>query len=246
MALNVLIADDDDGMLLVLKKAVQKMDGFNVVAEASDGEEALKLFSSLRPGIVFLDVEMPGLSGLECAKRIMDINPRTYIIFATAHEEFMSEAFEVYAFDYLVKPFRLERIKQSLERIRDIESAEDEHLPYHAPSKIHSQNKIMIKNRDGASLVDTSDILLIQREESITAIYTSDTRYTTSDTLAEIAEKLDENTFYRCHKSYIVNLSAVHKIYPYGRWTYIVKLKGTDKDALMTRDKYDELEKLYK
>ncbi len=246
MSFKVLIADDDEGMRLVLKKAVQKTDGFDVVGEAPDGGTALRLFSELRPAIVFLDVEMPGMSGLECARRIMDINPGTFVIFATAHEEFMPDAFEVYAFDYLMKPFKLDRIRQSLERIRDVESLEHESPPFTSSTRTRPQNKLMIKNRDGISLVDTSEILLVQREEGTTAIYTSDARYTTSDTLGEVGEKLDAETFFRCHKSYIVNLSAIHKIFPYGRWTYIVKLRGTDRDALMTHDKYEELEKLFK
>ena len=246
MSFKVLIADDDDGMRLILRKAVQKMDGFDVVAEAVNGEAALKLFEEQRPAIVFLDVEMPGMNGLECAKKITDINPGVFVIFATAHEEFMPEAFQVYAFDYLIKPFKLERIKQSLERIRDLEKVGAEHPPLPALPRERTHNKLMIKNRDGINLVETNEILLVQREEGITAIYTSDARYTTSDALGEIEEKLDENTFYRCHKSYIVNLTAVNKIYPYGRWTYIVKLKGTEKDALMTHEKYEELEKLFK
>ena len=77
-------------------------------------------------------------------------------------------------------------------------------------------------------------------------IYTVDGGcFYTSDTLAETAEKLDESVFFRSHRSYIINLNYIHDITPYGRWTYVVRLKGTEHDALITQDKYDELEKLY-
>lgn len=245
MSFKVLIADDNEGMRLVLKKLVEKSEGFEIAAEAEDGETALCLMAEVKPEIVFLDVEMPVLSGVECAKKIMDINPKTYVIFATAHEEYMPEAFEVYAFDYIVKPFNIERIHQTLERIKEIENYKSESVSTHSPKTHKGLSKIMIRGKEGVCLINTDEIILIQREDRSTVIYTSSDRYVTSEGLADIEERLDKNIFFRCHKSYIINLTAVHKIYPYGRWTYIIKLKGTDKDALITHDKYEELQKIF-
>lgn len=241
----MLIADDDSGMRLVLKKVVEKTSGFTVVGEAEDGAAALRLFEDIRPDVVFLDVEMPVMDGVECAKRIADIDPRTMVIFATAHEEYMPEAFDVYAFDYMIKPFKIDRIMQTLNRIRAKDGFTVEQFQAKASSGAKTPEKLIIRNRDGISLIDTGDIILIQREERSTVIYTGEDRFTTSESLSELEERLDKSMFFRCHKSYIINLKAVHKIYPYGRWTYIVKLKGTEKDALLTHDKYEELEKLF-
>lgn len=246
MGIRVLIADDEMGMRLVLKKAIEKTGDFTLAGEAEDGEAALRLFDRLRPDVVFLDVEMPLVSGVECAKKIADINPKAVIIFATAHEEYMPEAFEVYAFDYLIKPFKVERLNQTLERIKKagiVKPNESEITPPNLPRTLE---KLIIRNKDGISLVNMEDIILIQREDRSTVIYTLQDRFTTSEGLSEIEEKLSRDLFFRCHKSYIINLRTVSKIYPYGRWTYIVKLKGTEKDALLTRDKYEELEKLFK
>ncbi|MDF2674415.1 MAG: response regulator receiver domain protein, partial [Clostridiales bacterium] len=88
-------------------------------------------------------------------------------------------------------------------------------------------------------------IIIIQREDRSTVIYTADSSYITSEGLSDIEEKLDKTQFLRSHKSYIINLSMINKIYPYGRWTYTIKLKNTDKDALLTYDKYEELKKLF-
>ena len=88
------------------------------------------------------------------------------------------------------------------------------------------------------------EIILVQREDRATAIYTVQDRFVTSDNLGDVEQKLDESMFIRCHKSYIININYIDKIYPYGRWTYIVKLKGTDRDALMTRESFDRLENI--
>lgn len=241
----MLIADDDAGMRILLKKAVSKIEGFELVGEAEDGNTAFCLAESLRPDVIFLDVEMPGLSGIECAKKVMDINPKTIIIFATAHQEYMPDAFEVYAFDYMIKPFKVERIHKTLERIKSLSGEADEQVVKHVISHTKALDKLIIKNKEGISFIDMEDIILIQREDRNTAIYTSDERYITSEGLSELEDRLDKTIFFRSHKSYIINLLMIHKVFPYGRWTYVVKLRNTDKDALITHDRYEELQKLF-
>lgn len=243
--LKVMVADDDEGMRLVIKRLVEKLDGFELCGEAVNGEEALKLFEQERPQVVFLDVEMPLMDGVECAREIADTDPRAYIIFATAHEQYMKEAFEVYAFDYLVKPFKVDRVKETLTKILG-------HAIGRRASVVHKEEiaprgirKLMVRHKDGISFIDTDEILLIQREERSTVISTvHGGKVATSETLSEIHERLDKNVFIRSHKSYIINLAMVHEVYPYGRWTYIAKLKNTQLDALITHDKFEEIEKM--
>ena len=93
MTHRVLIADDEAGMRLLLRKAIEKHPGFAVCAQAQNGEEALELFEKQRPDVVFLDVEMPVLDGIETARRLQDTSPDTPIVFVTAHEAYRSEAF---------------------------------------------------------------------------------------------------------------------------------------------------------
>ena len=115
--IRILIADDDPGMRLVMRRIVEKSPDYLLVGEAADGETLLRLYDETRPEVVLMDVEMPGMNGVECARAIQDRNPRTILVFATAHEEYMKSAFEVYAFDYLVKPFKLERALNTLRLI---------------------------------------------------------------------------------------------------------------------------------
>lgn len=245
MKLKVIIGDDEAGMRLVLRKAIGKKEEFEIIGEGENGLEVLSLAERLKPDIVFVDVEMPQLNGIECAKRIIDINPKTIIIFATAHAEYMEEAFQLYAFDYLVKPFKLDRVFQTLDRIWELSNVKHEEQLYKVVRHEDKIEKILIKNKEGISFVDTEDIIIVQREDRNTVIYSTDESYTTSEGLTEIEDRLDPRKFMRTHKSYIINLSMISKIYPYGRWTYIIKLKNTDKDALITHDKYDELKKMF-
>lgn len=245
MDIKVLIADDDNGIRTVLKKAVEKVEGFKVVGEAEDGGAVLLLFKKHHPGVVFLDVEMPQVTGIECAKNIMDIEPKTVIVFVTAHEEYMPEAFDVYAFDYLVKPFKVSRLIKTLERIKRTRT-EKPHGNGTSFAKTQGKlKKLMVRNKEGINLVDMYEIILIQREDRSTVIYTNNEHYATSESLSSLEKRLDDRLFFRCHKSYIINLNAISKIYPYGRWTYILKLRGIDKDALITHDKYDELNRIF-
>ena len=246
--ISVLIADDDPGMRLILRKKVQATDGFFVAGEAVTGDEAMTLYDKLNPQVVFLDVDMPGKTGIECAHLIQDQNPACILIFATGHEEYMGEAFQVYAFDYLVKPFKLDRLEQTLDRIADrLRRAPAAALPSPVPAEPrNAAGRLMLKHRDGVSFIDLADILLVQREERATVIYTADGgRYVLSESLSETEARLNPDVFFRCHKSYIINLKRIKNITPYGRWTYVVQLEGTPHDALITHDKYEELEKRF-
>lgn len=246
--ISVLICDDDPGMRLILRRTIQATDGFFVAGEAVAGDEAMALFDKLNPQVVFLDVDMPGKTGIECARLIQDQNPACVLIFATGHEEYMGEAFEVYAFDYLVKPFKLERLAQTLERIAQ-RLRRTPAAPLPAPRPAEPRNaagRLMLRHKDGVTFIDLKDILLVQREERATVIYTeNDGRYVLSETLSETEARLDPEIFFRCHKSYIINLRRIRNITPYGRWTYVVQLDGTDHDALITHEKYEELEKRF-
>ncbi len=245
--IRVMLADDEDGIRLILKKRIEKTEGFELCGEAATGEDAVRMFDALHPDVVFLDVDMPGMNGLECARLIQDKDPACIIIFATGHEEYRGEAFEVYAFDYLVKPFRLERLDQTLQRILTVRGKK-ESAEAVRPPRVHANpgGRLMLKHKDGVTFVTMQDILLIQREDRATVIYTvNEGRYEMSETLSETMEKLDSTVFFRCHKSYIINLTRIKDITPYGRWTYVVRLDGTQHDALITKDRYEELEKLY-
>ena len=245
--IRILIADDDDGMRLIMRRFVEKAGGFQIVGEAKDGRELIRLNEQTHPQVILLDVEMPVMTGVECARIIQDINPKTILVFATAHEKYMGDAFEVYAFDYLLKPFREQRVMKTLALIRSrlAEEAEERAVKPETPRNV-APRKLMLRHKEGVSFVDMEDILLIQREERSTVLYLAGgERLVTSDSLSELDERLPEDMFFRTHKSYVVGLRHIDSITPYGRWTYVVKLRGTTHDALVTAERLEILQKMF-
>lgn len=245
--IRTLIADDDAGMRLVMRKFIERAGGFELVGEAEDGETLVRLHAETRPDVVILDVEMPNLSGTQAAKIIQDVNPKTILVFATAHEDYRKDAFEVYAFDYLTKPFRMERVMTTLEMIKTrFFSAQNAKNEKPAEGKSLSGQKLMLKHKEGIAFADVDEILLVQREDRSTVIELADgKRLITSESLSDIEKRLPADKFFRTHKSYIVGLDHVESITPYGRWTYVVQLRGTRRDALITAERLDALEKLF-
>lgn len=243
--MKVILVEDDSGVRKLLRKIIEQKEGFEVVGESDNFAEAVALFTKIRPEVVFLDIEINGANGIECAKIIADVEPKTKIIFATAHAEYMPNAFEVYAFDYLVKPFHVDRVNQTLDRIRALsETVKNDELDKIVKFE-RGLDKLLVKGKESMSFIDVKDIILIQRENNSTVIYTRQDSFTTSAGLSDIESKLDPAQFMRSHKSYLINISQIKKIEPYGRWTYIVTFKDLNKDALMTTDKFEEIKKRY-
>jgi len=257
--MKVMVVDDEAAIRSILEKMVEKQEGFSVVSSCGTFAEAVADYTKYHPEIVFMDIDLAGANGLECAKVMTELNPKVRIIFATAHSEYMANAFEIYAFDYLVKPFNLERVQKTLLRIRSMErleensledviSSEEAHMAVAdgvLKTSESKKDKLLIKSRDQLIFIDKKDIIMIERIGGATHIITSGETYKTSVALGIIEEKLDASEFIRCHKSYIIKLSEISQIEVYGRWTYTVKLKNTKCTALMTAQKYEEVRKRY-
>lgn len=237
--IKVMVVEDEEQIRGILKKMVERTKGCNVVSACGNFATAISDFMSFHPDVVFMDIDLAGESGLECAKAITEVDPKVKIVFATAHSEYMANAFEIYAFDYLVKPFDLERIGKTLGRIK---SMADEGSSEKSENKSESSHeKLVIRGKEEINLIDTNDIIMIERSDGACRIITKDEIFLTTASLSSIQEKLDSDKFMRCHKSYIIRTDAVKKLEIYGRWTYTVTLKGTSETALMTSEKYNEM-----
>ena len=242
---RVMLVEDEDGVRLLLRKIIEKQGGFEIVCESAGFSDAIVQFRRLLPDVVFMDIGIQGESGVECARIMTEIAPKTKIIFATAHAEYMPEAFELYAFDYLVKPFDVARVEKTLSRIGEQVPSEQEKEPDKISRTKKGLSRLLVKGRESMCFVDMADILLVQRENGATVIYTAKDSFVTSAKMGEIEAKLDPELFLRSHKSYIINLSRIRRIEPYGRWTYVVTFQDTDRDALMTQEKYEEVKRRF-
>ncbi len=284
MSIKVLIVDDEPHIRKILQKVIEGNPAFEVVGDCDNMTEAIIQFNSRKPDVVFMDIEINGGSGIDSARVIRELNPDTKIIFATAHSEYMSNAFEIYAFDYLVKPFNMDRIKQTLGRIensynksavvigqgtyqnagRDTDQSAyqdmgreigqnavkdmntTEKTTDKAIGKPTGKSKLLIKGKENVTFVDVPEIVMVERANNNTYIYTKDGEcHVTSTSLGDIEDKICGEELVRSHKSYIINISMIKKIEPYGRWTYVVFFKGIDKDALVTKEKYEQIKNLY-
>ena len=118
--INVMVVEDEEQIRNILKRMIEKNAECSAVSACGTFASAISDFVRLRPDVVFMDIDLGGENGLECAKAMTEVDPKVKIVFATAHSEYMANAFEIYAFDYLVKPFDMERINKTLDRIKKI------------------------------------------------------------------------------------------------------------------------------
>lgn len=217
-----------------------------ILGEAGDGVTALKMVEELNPRVVFTDIEMPEKNGVDLAREIYDINPQTILIFATAHANYTHQAFEVYAFDYLLKPFDFDRIKETLEKIKKMES---QRIP--VPNYFHrpvtgqiTPSRLVIKQNDKLIVLDTKEIIFITRENRKTVICTAKHKLESMENLDVLEKMLTGKSFFRSHRGYLVNLALIKEIYPWWRKGYYITFAGTKQTALLTAEKLKELEKI--
>jgi two-component system response regulator LytT len=198
--IRALLVDDEAPARSELRYLLAAHPEVQVVGEAASAPEALELARDLRYDVVFLDVEMPGLTGLEAAPLVQERRDPPAIVFVTAHAEYAVDAFAVEAFDYLLKPVDPERLARVVERLRErtLESA--------SPVE-----KIPVVAGGGTELLDFDQIHYAQADGDYSRIHTYDRAYLCTSSLGELAERLPAG-FARIHRSYIVNLAKVSAV----------------------------------
>jgi two-component system, LytTR family, response regulator LytT len=198
--IRALLVDDEAPARSELRYLLAAHPEVQVVGEAASAPEALELARDLRYDVVFLDVEMPGLTGLEAAPLVHERRDPPAIVFVTAHAEYAVDAFAVEAFDYLLKPVDPDRLARVVERLRErtLESA----VPV---------EKIPVVSGGGTELLDFDQIHYAQADGDYSRIHTYDRAYLCTSSLGELAERLPAG-FARIHRSYIVNLAKVSAV----------------------------------
>ncbi len=247
MNLTVLIAEDDPAMRQVIRNAVRDVAGVDAIREAEDGATALQMFEVLRPQVVIVDIDLPGMNGLSLAQEIFDIDPWTYIIFCTGFPEYRDKAFEIYAFDYLVKPFRVDRMAQTLRRIVDIEFSRTREpavldAQFRGRGQVHGAR--LFRDADRILMIDLKDVIFFTKEERRTVVHYVGGKVMSEESLGALEEQLRGQMFFRSHKGFLINLGMVRELVPCGKSTYHVVMSHTSQRPLMTWDKLKELDEL--
>jgi two-component system, LytTR family, response regulator LytT len=200
VTVRALIVDDEAPARSELRYLLQAHPDVEVVGEAASAAEAIALTRELPYDVVFLDVEMPGASGLETAPRIHERREPPAIVFVTAHAEYALDAFAVEAFDYLLKPVDPERLARVLERLR--ERSHENAVPV---------DKVPVVAGGGTELLDPDQIHYAQAEGDYSRVHTYDRAYLCTASLGELGERLGPR-FARIHRSYLVNLAKVASV----------------------------------
>ncbi|MGA2435250.1 MAG: LytTR family DNA-binding domain-containing protein [Bryobacteraceae bacterium] len=226
--LSVLIVDDEqlasDELVYLLKEFPE----VDVVGTARNGLQAVKAIEDLEPDVVFLDVQMPGLDGLGVIRKLRQRNvPLPYFVLATAYEQYAIEAFRVEALDYLLKPVEKDRLALTLERARRSlqEKAKTQAPPAAEPQTAPHRTKLLVKSGNRNLIVDASEVIYATIDDGlITMVTTAFEGQSNYRTIEELQSNLDPATFWRVHRSYLVNIHRIKELIPWFKSSYLLRL----------------------
>ncbi|MCE5192209.1 MAG: response regulator [Actinomycetia bacterium] len=211
--LKALVVDDEAPARSELRFLLEDAGGIEVVGEASNAPEALQLIKAIPYDVVFLDIDMPGLSGMRLAEVLGSLDRQPAIIFVTAHSEHAVKAFEVAATDYLVKPVEVERLRAAIDRLRPSEEA---------PARVE---RIPVEKGGRKLLLQVDDIYYVMAKDDYSYIYTAEERYLSTASLAQLESRLESQGFFRAHRRFVVNLAQVKEVVPMYGGTMLLTLK---------------------
>jgi DNA-binding LytR/AlgR family response regulator len=249
--IRALIVDDEKFSRVSLKKLLKPYPQIEVIDEAADGVEAIEKIEAKKPDLVFLDIQMPGLNGFEVLHSV-NLDPKPQVVFVTAYDKYAVEAFEVNAIDYLLKPIDENRLKLTIQKITD--RGKSVQGDYERIRKlILSLDKLKsppqhIPLRRGKKIVlmNPADIQYLKSEQGVTIVVTQSGEYWTHYTLTEIEGVLDEQMFFRTHRSTIINLNKIKEIMPAQSGVYDVYLNDTARTCLpLSRERARVLRERY-
>jgi two-component system LytT family response regulator len=230
--IRTVIVEDEAPARDILKYYLKDFPEIEIKAECADGFSGLKTISEIKPDLVFLDIQMPRLTGFELLE-VMTEKP--VIIFTTAYDQFAIKAFELNAIDYLLKPFPKERLHQAVKRAMEkIGRAKDDNktptdiidkMPGHASPL----SRIVVRKGSAINLIPTDHVRYIEAQDDYVMIYHSNGKAMKQQSMKFFDENLPRKEFLRIHRSYIVKIAEVNRIEPYGKDNHIAILKTGDR-----------------
>ncbi|MFZ2633058.1 MAG: LytTR family DNA-binding domain-containing protein [Desulfosalsimonadaceae bacterium] len=237
---RAVIADDEQPLRDFLKSRLSRLwPGLDICGEAGNGIEALSMIRALRPDVAFLDIRMPGLTGMEVAKQI---EKTCHVVFITAYEKYAVAAFESEAVDYLLKPLTEERLTKTIRRLQEKLETPDRSKPDQYPDISEVVDRVMAEMNKKADraylqwisvekvktirLISVEDICCFHSSEKYTTVITAEGESLIKKPIKELEEELDPNRFWRIHRATIVNVNRIESIRPTLTGKFSVKLKN--------------------
>ena len=216
---KVMIIDDEAPARSLLHEYLSSYPSLRVVAEANNGIDAIRLIKEFRPEIIFLDIQMPGMTGFEVLQNLEEM-PK--VIFSTAYDQYAIEAFEVNAIDYLLKPYTRERFNRAIEKVVNHGDENLSQLKSLTQNLIEQNlqkdeypSKILVSSRNRLIALNVEDIIWISAEKDYSNLITGEKVYLSNYGISKVEEKLDPKIFIRVHRSSIINLNFIKEISKY-------------------------------
>jgi two-component system response regulator LytT len=213
--IKALVVDDEAPARSELRYLLEEAGGVEVIGEASNAQEAFQLIRAIPYDVVFLDIDMPGMSGMQLAEALGQAEHPPAVIFVTAHSEHAVKAFEVAATDYLVKPPELKRLQAAIARLRPTEEA---------PVRVE---RVPVEKAGRKLLIQVQDIYYVMAKDDYSYIFTASERFLSTMSLAQLESRLESQGFFRVHRRFLVNLAQVGEVVPMYGGTMLLTLKDT-------------------
>ncbi len=234
---KVLIIEDEELASQLIQHYLATYDNFQISALCADGYTGLKAINEIQPDLIFMDIEMPKLNGLEVLELCAH---KPYVIFTTAYNQYAVKAFELNAIDYLLKPFSKTRFDEALQKVVHLLKAnipqqsnvENYSLQYHQHKKLE---RIAVKIGQKIIVVPVEDIMFLETDGNYVKIHTQDMVYLKEKTMKYFEQTLNNEIFIRTHRSYLVNSTYIQKIEYYDKNSHLIVLKD-NKTKLKTSD----------
>lgn len=225
--MKAIIIEDEQPARELVKNYLKSYASIELLGEFSDGFSGIKAIHELQPDLVFLDIQMPKITGFEMLE-ILDYIPE--IIFTTAYDQFAIKAFEMNAVDYLLKPFSRERFGQAVDKAlerfaRKGGSRENlQELKKHVQNNLDKLERVVVKTGSKIKVIPVEEIVWLESQDDYVMIYSKTGKYLKQETMKHFEEHLDPGQFIRVHRSYIVRLDAIVQLELYEKGSYLAVL----------------------
>ncbi len=233
-AIRAVIVDDEAYARKKIREFLRSEEDVEVVGEAGNGSDAIRIIREAKPDLVFLDVQMPKPDGFGVVEALAE-GTLPHVVFATAYDQYALRAFEIHALDYLLKPFDRDRFRESLNHARRVIGMEKDRQDFRAKlrglledlrTETPHLRRFLIQSKRGVRFVNAEEVLYLEAAGSYVTLHTETEEHLLRETLNDLESELDPRVFIRTHRSFIVNVGAIHEIQRHFHGESIILLRN--------------------